>query len=150
MTDPATRTPAQSIVPSIQSTKRPPSVDRVLGWSALAPLLAEYGRQPILAAVRSVIDDLRPRVAAGELTAETFAEAPFAARLAEALASAEAPRLRRVFNLTGTVLHTNLGRAPLPEEAVAALTLAAREPCALEYDLPAAPAATATVWWRGG
>ena len=120
---------------SLSPTHRPPSVDRVLGWPTLAPLLAEYGRQPVLAAVRSLIDDLRPRVAAGELTAETFAEAPFTARLAEALALAEAPRLRRVFNLTGTVLHTNLGRAPLPEEAVTALALAAREPCALEYDL---------------
>jgi L-seryl-tRNA(Ser) seleniumtransferase len=97
--------------------------------------LTEYGRQPVLAAVRALIDNLRPRVAAGELTFDAFSEAPFSARLAEHLAAAEAPRLRRVFNLTGTVLHTNLGRAPLPEEAVAALALAAREPCALEYDL---------------
>jgi L-seryl-tRNA(Ser) seleniumtransferase len=82
-----------------------------------------------------LIDELRPRVASGDLAPDIFAEDPFATQLAAHLARAEAPRLKRVFNLTGTVLHTNLGRAPLPAEAVAALTLAAREPCAVEYDL---------------
>ena len=122
-------------IPGQIPAQRPPSVDRVLGWPAVAPLLAQYGRQPVLAAVRTLIDALRPGLASAEPGAEPFAEGPFAARLAETLARSEAPRLRRVFNLTGTVLHTNLGRAPLPEEAVDALTLAAREPCALEYDL---------------
>ena len=120
---------------SILPAHRPPSVDRILGWPTLAPLLVEYGRQPVLAAVRALIAEVRPWLGNQETPDNPFAEGIFAARLAERLARSEAPRLRRVFNLTGTVLHTNLGRAPLPEEAVAALTLAARDPCALEYDL---------------
>ena len=125
-------------MPEIPPAQRPPSVDRVLGWPAIAPLLIEYGRQPVLAAVRALIDELRPSATDPVPSpdhAGPFAEAPFTARVTERLARDEAPRLRRVFNLTGTVLHTNLGRATLPEEAIAALTMAAREPCALEYDL---------------
>ncbi len=112
---------------------RPPSIDRVLNWHAVAPLIAEYGREPVLAGTRSLLDEAREAARSGELV--DFTEAVLAARLAAHLAAQHAPRLRRVFNLTGTVLHTNLGRAPLPEEAVEALVMAARHPCALEYDL---------------
>jgi len=112
---------------------RPPSIDRVLNWNAVAPLLAEYGREPVLAGLRSVLDRARQRARQGDRV--DYTEPALAAHLAAHLAQHHAPRLRRVFNLTGTVLHTNLGRAPLPDEAVDALVMAARHPCALEYDL---------------
>lgn len=112
---------------------RPPSIDRVLNWTAVATLLDEYGREPVLAGLRSVLDRARQAARQGDLV--DYTEPALAAHLASHLAQHHAPRLRRVFNLTGTVLHTNLGRAPLPDEAVEALSRAARHPCALEYDL---------------
>lgn len=112
---------------------RPPSVDRVLNWTAVAPLLAEYGREPVLAGLRSVLDHARQAARNGDRV--DYTESALTAHLAAHLVQHHAPRLRRVFNLTGTVLHTNLGRAPLPDEAVDALVMAARHPCALEYDL---------------
>ena len=99
----------------------------------MSPLITEYGREPVLAGVRSVLDSARQAARNGELV--DYTEPALTARLAAHLAQRNAPRLQRVFNLTGTVLHTNLGRAPLPEEAVEALLMAARHPCALEYDL---------------
>ena len=114
-------------------TSRPPSVDRVLNWASVAPLLDLYGREPLLACVRELFDESRRAALSG--APADYAEATLAPRLGERLARSQSARLRRVFNLTGTVLHTNLGRAPLPEEAVAALVMAARHPCALEYDL---------------
>jgi L-seryl-tRNA(Ser) seleniumtransferase len=120
-----------SIVHSAQA--RPPSIDRVLNWIAVAPLLAAYGREPVLAGVRSVLE--HARLAARQGNQVDYAEPVVATHLAAHLAQHHAPRLRRVFNLSGTVLHTNLGRAPLPDEAVDALVMAARHPCALEYDL---------------
>jgi L-seryl-tRNA(Ser) seleniumtransferase len=112
---------------------RPPSIDRVLNWTAVAPLIAEYGREPVLIGVRTLLDSARQAAREGELV--DYTEPALAARLAAHLVRHQAPRLRPVFNLTGTVLHTNLGRAVLPEEAIEALATAARSPCALEYDL---------------
>ncbi len=112
---------------------RPPSIDRVLNWTAVAPLIAEYGREPVLAGARSVLEHARQAVRDGALV--DYTEPALASQIAAQLAERHAPRLRPVYNLTGTVLHTNLGRAVLPDEAIEAMVAAARSPCALEYDL---------------
>ncbi|MDE2403790.1 MAG: L-seryl-tRNA(Sec) selenium transferase [Sphingomonadales bacterium] len=109
-----------------------PSVDALLRDPALADLLARHGHALATRAIRTVLDRHRttlrtgtPPPAAATLPAEVLAEA----------AALAAPTLRRVFNCTGTVLHTNLGRAPLSEAAIAHAALAMRDPCALEFDI---------------
>ena len=111
---------------------RLPSVDRLLSLPAVGALIGRHGRQVMTAILRGILAEARQRAREGEsLPDET---ALLAAIEARAEASAR-PHLRTVFNLTGTVLHTNLGRATLPEEAIAAMVAAASQPCALEYDL---------------
>ena len=122
-------------MPNTPIPHHPPSVDRILNWPSVVPLLAEYGRPVVLAAARDLLEELRQQCQEGGANGQAFTEPVLSARLGERLARNHAARLRRVFNLTGTVLHTNLGRAPLPEAAVEALVMAARYPCALEYDL---------------
>ncbi len=107
-----------------------PALDRLLG--AAPALIERHGRPEVTAALRDAIATARSGLAQGQ-------PAPDAAALiaaADARLQARAtPNLKRVFNLTGTVLHTNLGRAVLPEAAIAAMVDAARSPCALEYDV---------------
>ena len=109
-----------------------PSVDRLLSQPRLVELAVNHGRSLTTAAVRAELAAAREfaKVRGGVPDSQTLVDA-----VAARLERESRPRLRRVFNLTGTVLHTNLGRASLPEEAVTALVMAARSACALEYDV---------------
>ena len=107
---------------------RLPSVDRVLRWPAMAALAESVGRTPVLEAVRASL-------AAFRASAMVPDDAALCADIGQRVQAALAPSLRPVLNLTGTVLHTNLGRAPLPQEAIDAMVQVASGASNLEYDL---------------
>jgi len=111
-----------------------PSVDRLLNTEAVADLVARYGRPLVVDILRGELDARRAALAT-DPDAPGFDEAEFVARCDAALAAALRPSLRPVFNLTGTVLHTNLGRALMPECAARAVATAMTTPVNLEYDL---------------
>lgn len=123
---------------SVSMPARPadiPSVDRLLALPAIQPLLAQYGRAPATESLRQLLDALRAAAVAGQLTRQALTDAALHDALATRLAREHQPRLRAVFNLTGTVLHTNLGRALLPDGAVQAVMRAMTAPANLEFDL---------------
>jgi L-seryl-tRNA(Ser) seleniumtransferase len=111
-----------------------PSLDLLLHRPALEALLAHHGRTQVTSALRAHLSDLRREALAGSLNPASLGEERVAAAV-EAKLGAVQRQLRPVFNLTGTVLHTNLGRAVLPEEAVRAVVQAMSAPVNLEYDL---------------
>src|SRR5215510_300780 len=112
---------------------RLPSVDRVLRTDAGVAATVRFGHKATVAAVRRTLSTLRNEVPSDQ--APRTDPAAIAAEAGRLLQREDAPRLRRVFNLTGTVLHTNLGRAVLPESAIAAAADAMRSAVALEFDL---------------
>ncbi|AOJ05055.1 L-seryl-tRNA(Sec) selenium transferase [Burkholderia mayonis] len=114
---------------------RVPSVERVLSSDEMRPLVDEYGRTRALAAVRASLDAWRDAARRDPAAAETLDDARIAADVRARLAADAAGAIRAVFNLTGTVLHTNLGRALLPDEAVRAVVQALTQPMNLEFDL---------------
>ncbi|QHI98560.1 L-seryl-tRNA(Sec) selenium transferase [Xylophilus rhododendri] len=118
-----------------QPAQRLPSVDRVLGAAPLRALAERYGHSAVATALRAEFDRLRPAALAGQLAADAIADDTLAAACERTLAERFAPRLRAVFNLTGTVLHTNLGRALLPDAAVQSVLQALTAPANLEFDL---------------
>lgn len=109
-----------------------PSVDRLLSHPAVASLIETHGRTIITRLVRETLAATRDALKTGAPLPD---EATLIGKVGAGATALAIPKLRPVFNLTGTVLHTNLGRAPLPEEAIEALVTAARSPCALEYDI---------------
>jgi len=120
--------------PSSLAHQRPPSVDRLLADPAFEALFDHHGRIPVRDALRSVLAALRERRLSGD--ADPVPDpARLAAQVAARLKAQARPSLGPVHNLTGTVLHTNLGRACLPAAAAEALLRAATSACSLEYDL---------------
>lgn len=108
-----------------------PSVDRLMNRPEIAALIGAHGRSMVLSVVREVLSASRPQLeAVAADTAFDLVQA-ITARLQALMADS----LRPVLNLTGTVLHTNLGRAPLPPEALEAIARVASGASNLEFDL---------------
>ncbi|MPQ58128.1 L-seryl-tRNA(Sec) selenium transferase [Duganella sp. FT27W] len=130
---------------------RLPAVHLILSDAGCQPLIEQYGRTQTTDTARALLADLRARLlaarqddgAAGIDTGASTAASTGAATdipallamLAERLQRSNRSNLRAVFNLTGTVLHTNLGRALLPDSAVQAVAEALRWPMNLEWNI---------------
>ena len=110
-----------------------PSVDAVLNSGIAAALLERFGRAASTDVIRDVLGESRAALKAG-VSAVPTVEQVAASALAR-LAEKDQSSLRTLFNLTGTVLHTNLGRALLAEAAIDAAVEVMRDPVALEFDL---------------
>ncbi|TCL73002.1 L-seryl-tRNA(Sec) selenium transferase [Rhizobium sp. BK251] len=109
-----------------------PSVDQMLKAPACSPLVERYGRLVVTEELRKVLAEIRAAARTGTAIPDG---ADILASLMSRIEYRDRSNLRPLFNLTGTVLHTNLGRALLAEEAIAAAVDAMREAAALELDL---------------
>jgi L-seryl-tRNA(Ser) seleniumtransferase len=109
-----------------------PKADRLLEAAARSGLVRRLGHGPVIEAIREELDGLRREILAG---ASCPPEEEIARRLLDRLAAEARGSLRRVVNATGVVIHTNLGRAPLSEETIEAMRLAAAGYVNVEYDL---------------
>jgi len=119
--------------------RRIPPVNEILDTPTGQRLLTERARALVVAAVGEALEALRQRITAAsseeELAALDCTPEGLAAEAAARLTRRLGPRLRRVINATGVVIHTNMGRAPLAEEAVAAIVDIAGRYNNLELDL---------------
>jgi L-seryl-tRNA(Ser) seleniumtransferase len=117
----------------IDTPNKLPSVDRLLNDPDVASLVQDYGAPLVTRCARKVLASARHQVLAGQ----SFESGELVDNLGEDVARTVRPSLRRVINLTGTVLHTNLGRAALPASAIDAMVEVARGASNLEFDLTA-------------
>jgi len=111
-----------------------PKVDRIIGWPQMTGLLEKYPRPVLLAAVRTVLEQLREDVRNGVATA-ALDPTRISNLVSTELAARSKPSLQAVINGTGVVVHTNLGRSPLAVEALQAIERISIGYSNLEYDL---------------
>ncbi len=114
-----------------------PAIDRLLGSSLLKELEENQPHMLIREAAQQVVDDLRQQLLDEQASLPALEIEAVAERVAAQVALMAKPSLRKVINVTGTLLHTNLGRAPLCNEALQAIKDVAQGYSNLEYDLEA-------------
>ena len=114
-----------------------PSIDRLLKHARGEALLARYNREYITGKCREIIDELRLDLRQGKADTSDLKEDAILGRLENKILTESQPGHIRVINATGTILHTNLGRAALPQAAIEAMTAVAGYPVNLEFDLAA-------------
>ena len=112
-----------------------PSVDRLLRESAAQALLAEHGHTLVAGEARALLDAQRAEVIGGNVLLDDVVLPVLSAKLQERVQECLQPRMRAVLNLTGTVIHTNLGRSLLAEPALQHMLTMMAGPNNLEYDL---------------
>jgi L-seryl-tRNA(Ser) seleniumtransferase len=119
-----------------QQLRALPPVQRLLETPAARALAGRFGRAALTDALRAVLAEIRDRIVAGRLAAVPD-HATILAEAQDHLARRTRPALCRTINATGVVIHTNLGRAPLAREAIAAVGEIAAGYSNLEFDLAA-------------
>jgi L-seryl-tRNA(Ser) seleniumtransferase len=112
-----------------------PAVNDVLQKPAVQALAGTHAHDAVVDAVRQELTDLRRSLSQGEGIDSQANVDTIAARVVDRLERDHRPRLRSVINATGIILHTNLGRAPLAEQAAQSAYEAARGYLNLELDL---------------
>jgi L-seryl-tRNA(Ser) seleniumtransferase len=113
--------------------RRIPAIHRLLDLPGLRAAVDDYGHAPVMEACRIAVKRLRQKVSAGEVAGQAINEAAEAleGEILSALRTGVASAYPAVINATGVLLHTNLGRAPLPQRLPPSL----KSYLALEYDV---------------
>lgn len=129
---------ASSSTPTLLATVQElPSIDRLLHHEAFTALQARYGHQQVVQQTRAHVQHLREQALQGVLPLQQVQPEPLAQAVQQRLQQQTRSRLQPIFNLSGTVLHTNLGRALLPDDAVQAVARVMRQPVNLEFNMDA-------------
>ncbi len=115
--------------------RRIPKVDRILDSAAFADLIRIHSRNVVIRVLQAELGSLRDRRRSGDLTATDVEPDTIRDRIDAELQRRSIAYYRRVINGTGVILHTGLGRAPLPQEAIDALVEHAVHPMRVEIDL---------------
>lgn len=116
-----------------------PSVNEVLLAPEVQSLVAAHGHYRVVTAIRERLVEIRGEIGVDQISERDLDSAigSIAAAVVEKIRRGPEYSLRRVINATGVVLHTNLGRAPLSEAALAHVKEIARDYCNLEFDVEA-------------